>query len=424
MSGETLYPVFFVRVVRQGSQTSLRVVDDASAPAEGEEVIRAKVLKLVYEDKDEGADVLKLTVNAFDLDYYDNPWIKGGDLIKAKWGYPGRMSGQVEAVVTKIKGGKVLTIEANGKEYLLNRVVRPRVWDNITRSGVVRKIAAEYGYTTNAEIVDTELVFSRIVQAKLTDHELIAELAKREGFVFYIDVGGLYFGPRKLAQAPLRTITYYVDAQGNAAGDMMDFPTIESDLFARPGAVTAKGRDPDKKKDFSATADNDTTKGRPVVAKTVEVIDPKAGKSSFQTTVPTAVTVATTAKTAADAKRQVGAIYKNAQLGAVKLGVPVKGDPNLRAKSIVELSGIGAILVGKYYLTQVTHTVGETSYSCAIKGRREGMNSAGSATKAATKGAPNTKPAPTAQNGGATGDKLVPNEVVDTKSGTTHVEYR
>jgi phage protein D len=412
----TLYPVFFVRIKREGAPLALRVVEDASTPAEGEQVIRAKITQLVYEDNDEKADTLKLTVDNFDLAYWDTPWVKPGDLIKAKWGYPGNMSGQVEAVVTKVRGnGHTLTIEANGKEYLFNKTVRPRTWPatgvGVKRSDVVRAIAAEYGYTTNAEVVDSVVVLPHIIQAKLTDHQMLVELAKREGYVFYIDANGLYWGPRKLNQPVLRTI------------DRSDlFPpgfTVESDLFARPGAVTAKGRDPDKKKDFKATADNDTTKGQPVLAGTREVVDERTGATSFQKTVATATTVATTAKTEADAKRQVAGIYQNSQLGAVKGSFGMVGDPTMRAKSIVQLTGFGSLLVGKYYLTQVVHTVGPSSYTVKAAARREAMNAAGAATKAVSKGAPNKN---AADAGG--GDKLKPREVIDGRDGSSRVEYR
>jgi uncharacterized protein len=415
---DTLYPVFFVRIKHEGAPLALRVVEDASVPAEGEQVIRAKIESLVFDEFDEKADTLKLNVDNFDLSYWDEPWCKPGDLLKVKWGYPGNMTGQVEGVVTKIKGsGHKLTIEANGKEYLFNKAVRPRTWPatgiGVKRSDVVRAIAAEYGYSETATIIDSVVVLPHIIQAKLTDHQMLVELAKREGYVFYIDANGLYWGPRQLDQPVLRTID---------RSDMLAPPTVDSDLFARPGAVTAKGRDPDKKKDFNATANNDTTKGQPVVAGTREVVDERTGASSFQKTVATETTVATTAKTEADAKRQVAGIYRNGQLGAVKLSFPMEGDPRMRAKSIVQLTGIGKLLVGKYYLIQVTHTVGTTSYTMAVKARREAMNSAGSATKAPTKGAPNKQPAPAA--GAAQGDKLTPREVVDGRDGSTRVEYR
>lgn len=428
MSGERLYPVFFVRLKREGSQESLRLVEDASVPAEGETVTRAKVKSLVFEDHDEKADTLKLGVDIQDLSYWDEPWCKPGDLLKVKFGYPGQMSGQIEGVITKLKGaGNVLNIEANGKEYLLNRVVRPRVWpptgQGVKRSDVVRAIAAEYGYGNNAEIEDTEVVFPRILQAKLTDHQMIVELAKREGWVFYIDANGFYFGPRKLDQAPLRTIR---------RGSMLAPPNVDNDLFARPASVTAKGRDPLTKKDFTATASNDTTKGRPVLAGTVEVVDPKTLQTTKKpiagSATATATTVATTAKTQADAQRQVAGIYGNSQLGAVKLSFSMMGDPNLRAKSVVRLEDIGAILIGNYYLIGVTHTLSDSSYTMAIKARREAKNSAGSAQQAASKGVPNGKAAADAgavdpDKGGAR-DKLTPREVVDPKTLQTRTEYR
>lgn len=409
----TLYPVFFVRVRRQGENIDRRIVEDASVPAEGQQVIRAKIKQLVYEDNDDKADALRLTVDAFDLAYYNDPWIKGGDLLKVKFGYPGVLSPLIEGVVSKIKGsGSMLTIESNGKEYLFNRTVKPRTFTNMRRSDVVREIVTAYGYGSNAEIVDTEIVFPVIRQSKLTDHQMIVEMAKREGWVFYIDANGLYFGPRKLDGPVIRTID---------RSDMYHPGfNVESDLFARPGTVTAKGRDPDKKKNFTATANNDTTKGAPVLSHTREVVDEQTGATSFQKTAATATTVATTARTEADAKRQVAGIYQNGQLGAVKGSFSKEGEW-LPAKSIVQLTGIGAILVGKYYLTQVTHTVGDSSYSIKVQCRRESMNSVPGATKATSKGAPNKNAAPAA---GATDDKLKPREVVDDRTGQTRVEYR
>lgn len=420
MSGEKLYPIILVRIRRQGTQTALRVVDDQSPAEPGEDVIRAKVLSLVYVDDEKAADTLKLTIDNFDLSYFDTPWCKPGDLIKAKFGYPGNMSGKIETIVTKVKAqGTTITIESNGKEYLLNTLVRPRVWTNKKRSDIVRAIADEYGYAANAEIHDTEIVYPQITQAKLTDHQLVAEMAKREGWIFFIDENGLYFGPRPLHKAPLKTIRYYLAQDG---GDLMAFPTIESDLFARPGAVTAKGSDPVTGKEFKVTANNDTTKGRKTVANTTEVVDPPTGKASHQTTVATETTVATTATSKAAAQRVVNAIYTSAQLGAVKMTLPLVGDPSYRAKNVFALSGGGAQLNGKVYFTQVTHTVGPSSYTVNAKGRREAFNNAGTATKAASKGAANNQASPAP--GAPKSDKLEPHEKVNNKTGETRVEYR
>lgn len=420
MSGDRLYPIILVRIRRQGSQTALRVVDDQSPAEPGEDVIRAKVLSLVYTDDEKAADTLKLTIDNFNLDYFDAPFCKPGDLIKAKFGYPGNMSGKIETVITKVKSqGTTITVESNGKEYLLNTIVRPRVWRNKKRSDVVRAIADEYGYAANAEIHDTEIVYPQITQAKLTDHQLIVEMAKREGWIFYIDANGFYFGPRPLDKAPLKTIRYYLAAEG---GDLMSFPTIESDLFARPGAVTAKGSDPKTGKEFKVTGNNDSTKGRPTLSKTTEVVDRKDGEASHQTAVATETTVATTATTKAAAQRVVNAIYTNAQLGAVKMGLSLVGDPAYRAKAVFAISDVGKQLAGKVYFTQVTHTIGPSSYTVSAKARREAFNNAGAAQKAASKGAANDKAAPAP--GAAKTDKLEGHEKVDHKSGETRVEYR
>lgn len=394
-------PQFYVKILKEGVTKAEKIGVD----------VEAKVLSLTFEDA-EKMHKLKLTLDNFDLRHFDKPIISQGNILEFSFGYPDSMSRPRQAVVTKVTGGTVLTVEALGKEYLMNKVLRSRRFEHMSRSQIARKIAEEQGYGQAEQTIDdTVEVLSWTLQVRQTDYGFLRELAGKEGFELYCDATGFHFHKRKLGQKPKRVFTYYTDK----TGDLMEFPKIEIDITSKPGAVTAVGRDPLKKTDIKEKADNESSKGRPALASVIEVVDVQTAQTSLQTRTATEVTVATTATSAADAASQAKGAYQKSQMAAVKFKVPAVGDPQVEAKTVCAFAGIGALLNGNYYIATVTHKLG-TSYTMDLDCRRDGTNGAGVATAKSLGVKNNAKPDPH--------DGMVAVEIVDEKSAQTRVEWR
>ncbi len=392
-------PVIFVTVVPEG-QTARRV--DLSE----------KVLSLVYEDSEHQADKLVLSVDNWDLANFDDPIWKKGNLLDVSWGYPGDMTPTRQVVIQKVTGFQVLAIEAHSTAVLMNKVARCRTFENLSRSGVVRKIAQENGYgPTRQDIEDTQHVLPIITQARLTDAQLIRRLATQEGFEFYVDVDGLHFHKRRLGQRPCRVLRWFTPPE---VGEILAI-NIDNDVTAKPGAISVRGRDPIKKSDINERGSNATTQ-RDSLAPVIEIVDPETGRTRLERRNISEDLRPTAQPTSAAAKREADGRYRQTQHLTVELSTTVIGDPGLLAKTVVEIQGISQRLSGKYYLREARHKIDGSNYTVDLKCLRDGHSELGGPP---SKGKPNRGSA--ADNDP---DALRPVEVVDPETGRTRIEYR
>lgn len=329
-------------------------------------VVTEDILSFKYTDKERAADVLKITVDNSDLTQFDDPvWRKGGKL-RVSWGYPGGMSPERTVVITSVKGFRELQIEANALSVVMNRVVKCRVFENQTISQVVASIAAENGFGPDLQIIDTiDEVVEVITQARLTDAQFLRRWASRVGFEFWVDFDGLHFHERRMGEAPVRVLTYHEDP---GQGDILADPTIENDLTARPGRVRVQSRDPMTREDIDVTADNDSDGNRPTAAPIVEIIDPDTGNTTTVERILASSDVVPSADaTPAAARRRARGRFRRTQQVAVKMSIPIVGDPLLLAKTIVEVRGMGQRLSIRYYTKEVEHDLSTSGYTCKLK---------------------------------------------------------
>lgn len=389
-----------------------------------------RIISLHYEDEESKVDKIELVVDNFDLTHIDSPLWRQGNIIEASWGYPGLMAPTREAVIKKVKGAKQLKVEAYDKGVLFHREQRIRTWDDVRRSDVARRIAKEYGFEGERVFIqDTKVVQEHVCQARMTDAQLLRDMAKREGYDWYIDFDGFHFHERQLRQKPIRTFIYYSDP---GAGDIIDWD-IDSDITAaKPGQVKAMGRDPLTKEDFSHSANNKNTE-RTALAPVIDIVNREDGTEHAEplaTTTGTATILPTTETNAESAKRQADGAYKRAQLLACKLEMEVWGDPRLVGKTIVAVERIGPTISGNYYITSCHHDIDGSTYKCKLKLRRDGRNLAtGTAfdeLPGQGKGVKANAATNTQKGSGAAGgtEPVTPFESVDKETGRSTTGYR
>lgn len=412
-------PLFFVRIYPQGSKTA---VDQSE-----------RVTQLVYEDSESKADKLTLSILNLNLENFDDPiWAKG-NLVEVQWGYPGRMSPAHSCVITKVTGAEMLSIEALGKEMLLHKIQRTRVFEQKKKSDIAQDIAVENGYGPSAQdIEDTEVVRPFTTQARQTDAQFMVKLAREEGFEWYIDFSGFHFHKRRVGQAPVRLFEWR-----SGDGEVIDF-SIDNDITAKPGRVTIKGKDPQTGKPFTATGSNADTP-RETMSSVIEIVDPETGATHIETTpdgsssTQSSGSSATQASSAIasggsigekEAKRKADGVFRKAQQTTVEMTWQCVGDPLVVAKTIGEFRGIGKRLSGKYWINSVSHTVG-AGYTMELKVKGDGHAGYASAGggqvtgEQKTKGTPNQKTPDDADAGG-----LMEIEVVDPETGATKLQWK
>ncbi len=356
-------PVFFVRVSPRGKkgETAQRI-----------DLIE-KVISFKFTDDEKKADILSLAIDNFDLKQLDSGVWKKGQVLEFSWGYINRMAPTRTAVIKKITGLKVLTIEAHAESVLMDTEVRCRLFENKKRSEVIEEIAKENGFTgIRVDIEDTEVTHDAVTQARLTDAQFIRHLANKEGFEFYVDFSGFHFHKRRLEQPAVKTLTYYNDER---QGDIEDL-ALDNDISKRPGKVTRKGRDLRKKKDIEGVGSNETAKDEPTLGDYVEVIDAETGEKDGTSAINTVNDeVAPTSETSdAAAEKVAKGRYRKSRAATIQMTVKMAGDPDMLAKIVFNLKIASQRLQGKYYVSQATHTIAG-SYRTELKIRRDASSS-------------------------------------------------
>jgi phage protein D len=394
---------------RAAAGVRVGLLSDVSARETGPAGLDGRVLSLSYEDTEAKADKLTLELDNRDMALFDREDLLGGALLEVSWGYRGAMSPPRRVVVQKVKGFEVLTLEAHALSVLMHRHERTRRFENQRASDTARHIAREHGFADTLAIIEpTERIYDVINQAAETDATLLRRLARREGFVFYVDDTGLHFHREDLRPAPTHVLGWRTTS---------DVPVsslrLESDVMVRVGKMAVRGRDPLTRTTREGAANSDTA-SRTTLGEGVAVIDPETGALSMEMrNTSEAVRVDSTG----DAQREASSRFKNAERPTVKLSVETLGDPTLRAKTLVELRGLPPLLSGKYYVTEVRHTVNDQGYVCALKLVRDAFGRRAGSALRPQGGEPNRAEK---RSDGA----LTPVRVIDPQSGATRIEYR
>lgn len=367
--------------------------------------ISQRITQLTYEDDSKKTDKLTITVENWDLANFDDPLLAKGVVLEVRWGYAGNMTPARQCVIQKVTGGQVLTVTAMDKGILMAKETKSRGFERMTRSDVVKKIAKENGYD-DRHIQETTHVHEHIYQARLTDAAFLKEMAKLEGFEYFVDFDGLHWHPKNLDQPPAgEELVWFADRTGT----LITF-SIDNDVTAKPAVIAQKGRDPITKENFEVKgSDADTSRTGAAI---LEMIDPRTESTHDQVGSPAGMSVTSpaTETNAAAAKAHVDGQFKQAQITLVELSGSIVGDPSFLKGTIRRISNIRS-LSGNYYVTSVKHSVDASAFKIDFKAKRDGRSKAvGNQVKSEAK--PNEQPA-------KNDDSLQPFEQINSRTQTT-----
>jgi hypothetical protein len=148
----------------------------------------------------------------------------------------------------------------------------------------------------------------------------------------------------------------------------------------------------------------------------MEVVDPETGKTHLETRNASEDVRPAPHASELGAKREADARFRKSQHTTVELSATVLGDPSLLAKTVVQISGIGQRLSGKYYVKEARHKIDSSGYTVELKAISDGHSqSSGLASKGSTNATSPRNPNDAA---------LEPIERVDPETGATHIQYR
>lgn len=355
-------PSFYLSVQREGDTSETQI--DA----------RHHVESLEYISEESKADLVKFTVQNWELKNFDVELWKPGNIVTCGWGYPGNMTQPRKATITKVSGSTALTVEAQGDESAkMNRLTKTRSFTNMTRAQVAAEIAREHGWEPQAQYIeDTEVTEEVITQARETDAQFLRRLSRIEGFEFYTDVDGMYFQQRQLNQTPVKVLRWYSAfklGEKGQVGDIIDWG-VESGIFdkpgKKPGRITAKSRDPVTKRPIVVESADRLTKRIRLGAETL-VVDVETGKVSLESNLAAEDVRPTSQTSQLAAQREADGAYRKAQMGVVELSMKIVGDPQVFSKQIIEVSNISKRLSGKYFIAIAAHKVNSSGFVVDMK---------------------------------------------------------
>ncbi len=257
------------------------------------------------------------------------------------------MTGEVTALEAEFStAGTSTVVRGFDTSHRLLRGRSTVAYRNVTYSDVVRTVARRAGVPVG-QVDATSGVHDHVVQANVSDWDLLKRLASEVGYELDVSSGKLDFRrPSQASEAP-------------AAGNLNSTNGLQlvkgRNLLEFQGVITAadqvaevevRGWDPVTKQEVVGQADASTSSS--VAGVTPADIAVKFGG-------PRLVSASTLHHRQADAAAEASAIAEHIGATSAEFQAVVRGDPKLRAGVSVSLALVGEPFDGKYRITSSRH---------------------------------------------------------------------
>jgi len=340
---------------------------------EGEKLLgflQDRLLSFTFDDSDNKVDQAEFRLRNTDFKLFDEPAFVKGQRLRIRWGYPGDMSAPRDVIIQKISGSDPITIKGRSPVVLLDRKRRQRLWKNTTHSDIAVQIAGEYGYEGELlSVEETDQIYGE-VQQRISDMRFLAKLAKRNGFVFYIDHLGFHWHKRPFELTPSHIYIYSTDP---GQGDILSLPKVTANLTKGVTRVRSLARDPVTKEWVEAYGSSKDTEFVSL-GKEEEDGDPDNYEGERQQRVTRQVDRPIFLMPTAEAKLRADARWRLTAEGRYKVEFNALGRPQIGAKQVVEVLNISDTWSGNYYLNNVRTQIQPGSFIQTIKGTKNALD--------------------------------------------------
>jgi phage protein D/phage baseplate assembly protein gpV len=265
--------------------------------------------------------------------------------------------GEISALAPDFPSSGPATLEVQGFD-LLHRLTRGTTYQKsgeltnnsgIADSDIVSKIAKEM--KLNPSVDSTSKRSQPRVQNHQTNFAFLQELAQANGYFFWVDGDTLYF---KKQSRPANTI------QLEWHQTLMSFsPRLST--AGQVNAVEVRGWDPMQKQSFSARVQRSRTATAQLSRTGQQQIAQGSGGQSVLFITDAHVTSEQEARDLAER------ILADRQQTVISGSGTSVGQPDLRAGTILELSGMSGRFNGNYLVTSATHTVSDGGYQTSFQ---------------------------------------------------------
>jgi len=339
------------------------------------ELVQDRLESFTFIDRDRGKDVCELRFRDRDMALLDNPAFRKGQKLAVTWGWPDNIATPRRMIVKRTK--EVNLVKLLDESVLLDRSRKSRVWHDVYDSDVVYQIAEENGYEgILADVLQTFVIRHAITQEG-TDAALLNQLARRNGFVWYIDAAGLHFHPRRWGVEPTHFFTY-VNAPG--LGDVLSPPVIQGNV-QDVSKIRVVARDPITKEtveaEVGATTDDETLgdylEHYYSLGDDEEIGDPDNPDGRRQARASSKETINIGLATQEEVSNEAAARYFETAQGRYKMEVTLRGNPQVGAKQLHYFKLPSEAFTGLYYCTEARTEITPGSYKIMGKYRKDAL---------------------------------------------------
>jgi uncharacterized protein len=335
------------------------------------DVIR-DVISVTYKDDIANIDSFELTINNWDAEnrrfkYSDDKLFDPGTEVELRVGYFGQpqelmIAGEITSLRPSFPSGGQPTLTVSGLNILhrFRGEQRSEPYTDTTDSEVAQLIAKRLKTT-----IDTpgkgETRHAYLIQDNVYDIVFLLERARANDYQLIVNptTGKLLFGPSQQQKRPAYELFY-----GRTLTEFQPNLTTANQV----GKVIVRGWDATKKTTIKYEA---TQNDLAIAGLDTDVI------ASIQKSYTERKEVVATriVESEEEARRLAIETLQQIAKGLVTGTGSTVGLPKLRAGSVVMIGGIGTRFSGRYFVTDTTHTIGDSGYTTQFSCRREEVKS-------------------------------------------------
>jgi uncharacterized protein len=300
--------------------------------------------------------------NAIDFLYFDRKKLDFGQAIQIKVDQDKLFDGRISALEADFGEGRPpeISVLLEDRFQDLRMTRRTRTFESVSDSDVMTRIASDYGLQANIDA--TGPTYKVLAQVNQSDLAFLRERARSIDAELWLDATNLYVKSRSKRNDGTIKLNY--------GGELREV-RVTADLAGQRTAVKVNGWDISGKTGLTYEAGeqavsnelNGDTSG-------ISILRSSFGerKESLAHTVPL---------TSQEAQVEAETVLKmTARRFALAHGL-AQGNAKLGVGTYVNLSGLGPLFSGKYYLAAVKHTFdGSMGYLTEFTGERAGIGSA------------------------------------------------
>jgi phage protein D len=338
------------------------------------------ITQVSYKDTIKEIDSFEITINNWDAEtrdfkYSDRDLFNPGKKVELWMGYFGNLrlmlTGQITSLKPSFPSGGQPTLGISGLNVLhqLRKKQESHSYQKLTDNQIARQIQGRLGVEimTEANAPGQKEEYRYLFQDNQYDILFLMQRARAIGYDLTVIEDGnsakLQARPSKLRFAPSENIkrTIYELKYGIS---LIEFqPTLAT--ANQVNKVTVRGWDNEKKKPISVTVGRNELETKGVG----KAGNQQAIEQSFDQREEVIVNRPVNSQQEAQtyARRR---LEENAKELVTGSGAVV-GLPDLRAGTVVYISGVGQRFSGRYFVTSTTHTIGDGGYTTRFECRRE-----------------------------------------------------